>query len=236
MRLSICSFCLGLMFAMGMAALAFRFSAEPGPRETQSECVVSLRSDSRLTDVGNYVDDLLKLRECDVIKEAIGWLVCERRIDRAAIGSACAALAGVAVNRQSDSKNKCRVVVMATSDDAGLSHAAAKAYAHGLKTVIDQDERRMADKSTEEAQLNVFKARIRLSVLTEVSNTIGNDSPTARDRIGDAIKDAQGQVSMMEENEGRIRRGIKASRLNVTIIEQARRRTTSATTGCCNDM
>ena len=222
MRLSICSFCLGLMFAMGMAALVFCFSAAPGPRETQGECIVSVRSESRFTDACQYVDDLLKSRECDVVKEALAWLVCEKQIDHAALGRACAALAGIAVNRQRDAENTCSVVVVAKSDDAELSHAVAKAYAYGLKAVIDRDERRMADRSTEEAQLNVFKARIRLSVLTEVLKAIGDDSSVARDRIGDAAKDAQGQVLKMEEDEGRIRRGIKASRFAATVIDQAK--------------
>ena len=222
MRRAICISCLGLTLAIGVVALVFRFSAARRTRATQSECVVSIRSGSRLTDVCQYVDDLLASRECDVVKEALCWLVCEKQVDCAALGSACVALADIAVNRQRNAENTCKVVILAKSNNVGLSHAVARAYAHGLKAVIDRDESKMADRSIEEAQLNVFKSRIRLNMLEEMLRTIGDGPSVAVDRISDTIKDAQGQVLKMEEDEGRIRRGIKATRLEVTVDEQTR--------------
>ena len=211
--------CLALSAA---AVVAVVLAVRPGTgRElyaARCECTVSAgEGHLRGADMCRLVDELLESRRDEIFREAIGRLFCENIGSRSALDGMCAALAGIVVTRSETAEGRCRVTAEARAEYECLSRAVARAYVAALKTVVDRDEDRRAAKSLEEAQLDTFRSRMRVKDLGWALEIVGAKAQLAEIEIRKALNEAQGEVAKSEEAEGRIRDGVKRSRLSVSI-------------------
>ena len=209
--------CLALSAAAAVV-LAIRRDDGREIGEARCECTVSVGG-GRLNgaDACSVVGGLLESKREEILKEAAGRLFCENVGRRSALDGMCAALAGIVVTLSETPEGGCRVAAAAKSGDEDLSRAVALAYVAALKTVVDRDEDRRAAKALEEVQLDVFKSRMRVNDLGRALEIVGGKAPLAEAEIRRALNEARDEVAKCERAEGRIRSGVKTSRLSVLI-------------------